>query len=368
LKRVLGCLVRLVLGFLGLLLLLIAVEVVAGWRCDLQGHVPSPLPQPEARRATVADIQGYSRPEDDTYLSLPEWYIVWSYQEKADFQQSSLPSRFPYFAAVRQYWGNYCCISRLTRGKYGSNSGEQVMLVVIGMSFSAEYILKGLYEKSIGRLSEWTSGRQFTEEDQYAYKVAREYAEFVHVRPFYEFRFARHVSGLWAENPVWGAHELRKIERRTFLTIDFTVEAFYCWLIEKATHLTYGHEPSETYAWVDQVDDAVLTQLRMVKSVGPRAYVVDIPRYQEFTPVASMLAQRGVRFVEIAGNSQITLSVLAPESWSYDGSDAQRLFSMPVLTHSKSQRVVLGCRVSALDQLLRVLPTRAAVVEHIYDY
>jgi hypothetical protein len=48
LKRVLRCLVRLVLGFLGLLLLLIAVEVVAGWRCDLQGDVPSPLPQPEA--------------------------------------------------------------------------------------------------------------------------------------------------------------------------------------------------------------------------------------------------------------------------------------------------------------------------------
>jgi hypothetical protein len=167
LKRVLRRLVRLVLGFLGLLLLLLGVEVVAGWRCDLQGHVPAPLPQPEARRATVADIKGYSRPEDDTYLSLPEWYIVWSYQEKADFQQSSLPSRFPYFAAVRQYWGNYCCISRLTSGKYGSNSGEQVMLVVIGTSFSAEYVLKGLYEKSIGRLSEWTSGRQFTEEDRY---------------------------------------------------------------------------------------------------------------------------------------------------------------------------------------------------------
>jgi hypothetical protein len=368
LKRGLRRLVRLILGLFGLLLLLIGVEVAAGWRCDLQGHLPSPLPQLEARNAAVANIKGYSRPEDDAYLSLPEWYIVWSYQEKADFQQSDLPSRFPYFAAVRQYWRNYCCISRLTREKYGSNSGEQVMLVVIGTSFSAEYILKGLYEKTIGRLSEWTSGRQFTEEDRYAHKLAREYADFVHVRPFYEFRFARHVKGLWAENPFWGAHEFRKVERRAFLTIDFTIEAFYCWLIEKATHLTYGHEPSDTYTWVDNVDDAVLTQVRVVKSVGPRAYVVDIPRYQEFTTVASMLAQRGVRFVEIAGNSEITLSVLAPESWTYHGSDAQRLFSMPVLTHSGSQRVVLGCRVSELGQVLGALPTSGAVVEHIYDY
>jgi hypothetical protein len=55
---------------------------------------------------------------------------------------------------VRQYWGNYCCISRLTPGKYGFNWGEQIMLVVIGNSFSAEYLMKGLYEKTVGRFSE----------------------------------------------------------------------------------------------------------------------------------------------------------------------------------------------------------------------
>lgn len=365
-----------VLACLGVLLLLMAVEVVAGWRCNLQGQIPSPLQQPDARKAAVADIKGYARPEEDAYLSLPEWYIVWSYQEKADFQQANLPSRFPYFSAVRQYWGNYCCTSRLTHGKYGSNAGEQVMLVVIGSSFSAEYILKGLYEKTIGRVSEWTSGRQFTEEDQYAYKVAREYGDFVHVRPFYEFHFARHVKGLWAENPLWGAHELRKLERRAFLTLDYAVEAFYCWVIEKGTHLTYGYEPSDTYAWVENVGEGVLPQVPRVKSVkptGPQAYVVDIPRYQEFTTVASMLAQRGVRFVEIAGNSQITVSVLATESWQPEtlkagGSDAQRLYSMPLLTHPGTQRVMLGCKVSSLDQLLNSLPASGVAVEHVYDY
>jgi hypothetical protein len=76
---------------------------------------------------------------------------------------------------VRQYWGNYCCISRLTPGKYGFNWGEQIMLVVIGNSFSAEYLMKGLYEKTVGRFSEWTSGvYPSTEEDAYAYQVARD--------------------------------------------------------------------------------------------------------------------------------------------------------------------------------------------------
>jgi hypothetical protein len=371
LKRWLYRAVGFALVCLGVLLLVIAVEVVSGWRCDLQGQIPPPVPQPEQRRAAVAGIKDYARPEDDAYLSYPEWYIVWSYQEKADFQEDRLPSGFPYFSAVRQYWKSYCCISRLMRGKYAFNTGEQIMLVVIGTSFSAEYILKGMYENTVGRLSEWSSGHQLTSEDRYAYKVAREYADFVHVRPFYEFHFARHVKGLWAENSLWGPRPVRKWERRIFLTIDYAAEAFYCWFIEKGTHATYGHEPDKTYAWVENLDktlQAEIPHLKLIKRMDPRDSIVEVPRYQEFTAVASTLAQHGVRFVEIAGNSQITLSVLAPQTWHYDGSAAQQLFSMPVLTRPGWQRVVLACGVPSLDQCLNGLHIDGVTVEHVYDY
>jgi hypothetical protein len=371
LKRWLHRLIRCALVCLGVVLLFIAAEVVSGWRCDLQGQVPAPAARPEQTKAVVAGIKDYSRPEDDTYLSYPEWYIVWSYQEKADFQEHQLPSGFPYFGAVRQYWESYCCISRLTRGKYEFNAGEQVMLVVIGTSFSAEYILKGVYEHTIGRLSEWTSGDQFTAEDQYAYKVAREYADFVHVRPFYEFHFARHVKGLWAESSMWGPHPIRKWERRVFLTVDYASEAFYCWLIEQATHATYGREPDDTYAWVENLDENLLPQiphLKVVRRLDPQGYIVDIPRYQEFTGVALVLAEHGVRFVEIAGNSQITLSVLAPQGWHYDDSVARQVFSMPIVTRPGWRRVVLTCGVSSLDQCLSALHSDGVMVEHVYDY
>ena len=329
------------------------------------------MAQPEQRKAAVAGIKDYSRPEDDAYLSYPEWYIVWSYQEKADFQEHQLPSGFPYFGAVLQYWRSYCCIWRLTRRKYEFNVGEQVMLVVIGTSFSAEYILKGMYENTIGRLSEWASGHQFTAEDRYAYKVAREYADFVRVRPFYEFHFARHVKGLWAENSVSGPHPIRKWERRIFLTVDYASEAFYCWFIEHATHATYGREPDDTYAWVEKLDETLLPQiphLKVVKQLGPQAYIVDIPRYQEFTGVALMLAQHGVRFVEIAGNSQIIVSVVAPQTWHYDSSVAWQVFSTPILTRPGRQRVLLTCGVPSLEQWLGTFDSDGVMVEHVYDY
>jgi hypothetical protein len=140
-------------------------------------------------------------------------------------------------------------------------------------------------------------------------------------------------------------------------------------LIEKGTRLSYGYEPAETYTWIDNADDAQLAQfpyVKITKAVGARAYIVSIPRYREFTPIKSSLAEHGVRFVEIAGNSSIILSVLAPEAWR-DGPPAQLLFSLPVLTHPGWRRVFLRSDLSSLDQALNRLHADGLMVEHVYD-
>jgi hypothetical protein len=80
------------------------------------------------------------------------------------------------------------------------------------------------------------------------------------------------------------------------------------------------------------------------------------------------MAEHGVRFVEIAGNSQITLSVLAPQAWRYEGSAGRQVFSMPVLTRPGRQRIVLTCGVPSLDQVLNALHSDRVVAEHVYDY
>lgn len=77
-RRLLRWSVRLVLSAFILLLLFIGVMVAISWRCDLQGQIHTPIPQPPERKALTADIKDYSRPEDNTYFGYPEWYIVWS--------------------------------------------------------------------------------------------------------------------------------------------------------------------------------------------------------------------------------------------------------------------------------------------------
>ena len=96
------------------LLVSIGAEIAGGWHCDLQTQIRSTPPSrgPSKGRPPPQGIKDYLRPEDDAYLGYPEWYIVWSYQEKADFQETHLPSGFPYFAAVRQFWNSYACIAR----------------------------------------------------------------------------------------------------------------------------------------------------------------------------------------------------------------------------------------------------------------
>src|SRR5262249_58144350 len=50
-------------------------------------------------------------------------------------------------------------------------------------SFTVEYGLKGLYEKTVGRLTEWIAGNEMTDEDHYAALLAREYGTFVRKPP-----------------------------------------------------------------------------------------------------------------------------------------------------------------------------------------
>ena len=116
-----------------------------------------------------------------------------------------------------------------------------------------------------------------------------------------------------------------------FLSLDYTAEAFYAWVIEKVTRLTYGYEPADTPVWIAANSDQILREtprIKLIRQVEAGQFIIDLPRYQEFTSVASDLASRDVRFIEIAGNSQVLISVLAPRSWQFIQVGALELFSI----------------------------------------
>jgi hypothetical protein len=334
----------------------------------------SPTPETHRHPPQAAGVANYARSEVDTFYTYPEWYIVWSYQSKADFQSNHLPSGYSYFGDIGQFWQAYCCVYAASRANYPFPTGDHIMLVVIGSSFTVEYALKGLYEETIGRLSEATSHQQSVAEDTYAAQVAKSYAAFVHIRPFYEFSFAHALRGLWGNTPFRTTHLIRTIERRAWLTLDYSVEAVYCELIELGTHATYGFEDTTTAAWIEfsALDktsvSSQLTSVKVLRDLGDHQAIVEIPRYQEFTPIALGLIRNGVRFRQIAGNEIIVISAISPGSWTNTVPSLQLLLAQPLLTEPGSKRNVLLCRVAELHNVLPNLEHQGLKIEHLYDY
>jgi hypothetical protein len=107
-----------------------------------------------------------------------------------------------------------------------------------------------------------------------------------------------------------------------------------------------------------------------VKQLGPQAFLVSIPRYQEFTDRTVELAKRDVHFVQIAGDEEIMLTIVAPKNWNYDlpAKDGSLLFTEDFLTQPNVKRIALECPVSSLHSVLNNFTSRGIKIEHIYDY
>ena len=180
---------------------------------------PPAVPPPDG-------VAGYTRAEAFTYLTLPEWFIVYSTDEYAAFIATGRPSGFPYLGSIRQYWGFYASACAETRRRHPFETGYHVMLGVIGASFTIESSIRYVYEHTFGAATEWISSTD-TGEDALARRTAREYGAFMHRTPWYEFSFASRLAALWREVPWTGPHMLRKIERRMALTAEYAIKAAY---------------------------------------------------------------------------------------------------------------------------------------------
>jgi len=329
--------------------------------------------QPVARSLellrTTADVKGYFREEAPTFLTLPEWYIVYSTEEYARFIESRPPSQFPYLDAIQQYWSYYADVCRATKGVYRFDTGVHLMLGVIGTSFSAENAVRGAYERTIGRVTELIAGYH-TEEDAFARRTAREYGAFMHTVPWYEFPFASKLKALWRETPLLGRGLVRKWERRLALTAEYGIKAGYGWMIARSTGAVYAAEELAIHAWVENASERIFDddRVRRVRTVDDRSYLVMLPRYEPFTEVVTTLVKQGVRFRDFAGNETILLTAIAPRAWDEKLPSGEIVLGATILTNPAAKRIAVKAPVASLDTILAGLESRGVTLEHLYDY
>jgi hypothetical protein len=356
----------LVIGALGVLVGAPAAFVRT--RCytsDRPTHALASHPAPAA-----AQIRGYSRDGARTYLSFPEWYIVYTIEEHAAYSERERPSGFPYFGSITQYWTTYGAVCGATRGVYPFDGGSHLMLAAIGVTFTVEYTLKGLYENSVGRLTEWV-GTNDTEEDRWARRTEREYSAFMRHSAWYSFPFWSRLTALWRETPLLGEHRTRKWERRLALSLEYSVKSVYSWMIGQPAASVSAPQDLRTYARVRERPGAPISEpdTKRIAVLDDGTAIVALPRYEAFTPAALKLAGKGVGFVDVAGNERMLVTVLAPAGQLPTfPPEVRMLFRVPVLTRPERERVALDAPVASLPSLAADLRKRRIDIEHLYDY
>ena len=81
------------------------------------------------------------RPEARSWLTYPEWYIVYSADSYARYLKAGgRPSGFAYGREIKGFWTGLCAVNRVADPK--DTADAKVMLYTIGLSFSVEMAVK----------------------------------------------------------------------------------------------------------------------------------------------------------------------------------------------------------------------------------
>ena len=316
------------------------------------------------------DEQGYRRKENNTFFTFPEWYIVYSFEDFGRFLNRSSESHFNYFGHILGFWRSFCTINRAVPATGESLADVKTMIYVIGVSYSTEYAIKGLYENTIGRVFEWIRGETRTPQDQYARAVLQDYAAFLYTVPWYKYPFREKLDGLMAISAPTPS-PLRTWERDFALGTEYFLKVGYASLIQKALDASNDDEPRDIMFVVATLPPEVLAKeprMKPIRTLTPQWQLVQAPRYKALSEILQSLLDQGFGLAEIAGNHDILITVIAPDAAKLSIKDTAELFSLELDARPGFRRAGLKARIDRLVDISRDLKSKGAVIEHFYDY
>ena len=309
----------------------------------------------------------FQRAEANSYLTYPEWHIVYAYEGLAKTLETTDEYAFDYSASIAGFWRSFCALNQQANRHGSGDFNTRATIHVIGVSYTLELLMKAAYEETIGRLFAVIRGPQKTPQDLYAARMAADYAKFLQQVPWYKYDFETAKAELWAE-PVPSL--LRGWERRLALGGEFSAKTAYAGVIASAVEAS-GVAILRIRSVVGGLDAAALGSIEGVEVVGqtPGGIVIETPRYRIFTHILEAITENGGMIVEIAGNDDIMLSAVG-----WDDPDLHVLKHGSILTriprdgHDGSARWLIGIKVAEIGPALAEIKANGLELEHIYDY
>ncbi|SHJ01962.1 hypothetical protein [Wenxinia saemankumensis] len=307
----------------------------------------------------IAD-PAWQRPESRTLMTYPEWSIVHAYQDYARVIGTGDPHEFGFLQAIRSFWNPLCPLKRAAMELGPVPLDSKLTIYTIGVSFTAEMLLKAAYEESLGRAAAWLRGPGRAAMDELTGAQAALYADFLRQVPWYRYDFAADRAELLAA----GGSGLRDRERRVAIGTEYAAKAAYARLIAQGV-AGIGPDALRMRSVLRGIGADALAGIEGVEVIGPvppSGLLVETPRYRAFTELLLRLARTEADLVEIAGNDVILLSALSDRP-----AVAGALRSVPLQGASEWRHLFL-VPVPALLDTLRAMPAGGLRLEHVYDY
>ena len=259
---------------------------------------------------SINNVKDYEKKPDNTYLGIPEWYIVYSADEYASVLKNNLPSNFNYKQAVKDYWSQYDKVLESTASSTNNNQDYLSVLKVIGVSFTVENYIKYFYENTIGKLSEKVASNKKVSEDYFAADMNADYAKFIYDYPWYDFKYFNYLKKLWNLENIYEKQEytfgqnIRSVERKLILSLELLIKSGYSKIISYVTHAKFGVQ--------DDVIDAIISRdKKSILDKDKKLEIVNANHYHPFTKKllqemdSSIAASSNFEILEIAGNKKI---------------------------------------------------------------
>ncbi len=311
-----------------------------------------------------AETNATKRSADQTYLTYPEWFLVFSPAEYAYYLKKYPSYKFDYLGHIEEFWSAYSAMYEKTLEKeYPFNRGYHVMIMTIGVSTTFEYLVKYFYGHAIGQFVALTQTHGRVSEQNYGAQVAQEYVDFIKNRPWYEFDFGKRFVGIYTQNSFFGKDFSRKMERKEALSVEYGAKYLYAKVIAYFTEV--GYEKA-----------LPLTQVVLVKQ--NQTIVKEFPRYDKFKDSSLKYAKEGYNFKTIAGNDGNTTILYSLLGTREDLSDFHCMLRQPIVSNLKYERCMNDIKINKLGDFLReknlqitdkFLPIPHGVkLEHIFDF
>ena len=349
--RVLGYWIKRIVGVAVVLLLLLLAPVL--WvEAMCRGEGP-----PEAYAAILPPE--HRRDEVKTLMTYPEWHIVHAYDDYARVIAEGDPHEYGYLRAIRGFWSSLCALSERSAALSGESGGIRQTVHVIGVSFTAELLLKAAYEETVGRLFAWLRGAERAPLDDLSAAQAAGYARFLQQTPWYRWDFDGDVAALEAAR----TDTLRDRERRLALGLEYGAKSAYAGVIASAVE-SVGHDETTLRMIVRGIPAETLRAMEGASVAVERDEGIEIetPRYRALTHLLAAMAQAGADFVEIAGNDDILLTALSGDAGTEDA-----IFTFPRQGYGDYRHLIL-VKVTDLADRLRAMAEGPVTLEHVHDY